>query len=423
MKKTTPQEEVPAQTRTAEEREMEREEREYQLEVADRENIDKIILSNDVKKGGKIRIERKGPLDQAHQYVMTMPADSWKNTDDVYDYLKKMFGGGDYKCMTFRANGQMYKPFQFSIDYRFKGKLDEDEIKRMSETGGVKASDGAMAKIFDLMRTNQQDGLKLTDVISLMDKSSSRNDQTMVMMMTMMMKSMEASQSSNANMITAMATMFASMQSKQGSNGSMEGALIELLKQRSQTPMQETLTMMSQIKEIFGGEKEEKEDDMWSKLGRVAGPLLSGMMGGGAPQTRPAPQVSTDRQPAGAIPQGQPQQPRGLIAMMPVKYRILFELGLSAARRNSDPLLYADVIVDQLDDNSLKVLQETLTPDDWCVKLFGDESTVADIRPWLETLRTALITYEPASSTDPSASATGDQNTTESQPSGPSPDS
>jgi hypothetical protein len=154
--------------------------------------------------------------------------------------------------------------------------------------------------------------------------------------------------------------------------------------------MVETLEMMKSIKEIFDDKPEtEEKDDMWSKIGKIAGPVLAGVMNGGAP--KPA---VTGAAPAAQINPGAAQAvPKGLIYQMPIQFQMMFRMGLAAARKNSDPVLYYDLLIDQMDEAGIKFLQETLTGDDWCAKLFGDETQVADIRPWLDELRQLIITH------------------------------
>jgi len=369
------------------------------LDNVDREKIDEIILSNDVQKGGKIRIERRGPMDQKFYYLCTVPPEGW-NTEDMIERCKLKFGGGDYQCRTFRANGQMYKMFNFSIDPRFKGQLDEEEIKRLAADGGLKSGD-MTTRLLDMVQAPRGDGIKMTEIMGLMDRATGKSDSTMAMMMTMMMKSQETQSQNFTAMITALATMFAG---KGGQDN--QTILMELIKQKQdRPPMSETLEMMRQIKDIFEKEPDDKEETMWEKVGKLLAPVAERMVGfTPAIPGQPQAQVRT------------PPKPQGLVAMMPAEYAVLFKMGLKAARQNSDPALYLDLMVDQMDEQSFQMVKQTLTPDDWCVKLFGDEAQVADIRPWLDELRRLILAYEPDS---PIAAGPGSPDRTPAGPAGP----
>lgn len=377
---------LPDAGHTLEEREAAREEREYQLEIADRDKIDQIVMSGDVRKGGKIRVTRKGPLDQSFQYVCTLPAEEW-DTEQAYEYCKKMYGGGDYKCQTFRANGQMYKPFEFSIDHRFRGKLDDDEIRKLSgEPSSKREENGTlMMELFRTLRQKDEGGLKMGDMMSLVEKATGRSEQTMMLMMTMMTKSMEVAQSNMASMMTVLATALS------GNKGQDNSALLlELIKQKQErTPLNETLELVKQVKDIFDtGKDDEPEDDVFAKIGRIVGPALKGLTQGQTPA--PAEGGNGQAQIAAA------SQPKlgGLYAVLPLHFRMMFDAAFRAAVKNSDPALYAELIYDQIDERGLAILREHLTPDDWCAKLFGDENAVANIRPWLDELRNLLLTDE-----------------------------
>ena len=76
-----------------------------------------------------------------------------------------------------------------------------------------------------------------------------------------------------------------------------------------------------------------------------------------------------------------------------------FQAGLTqlikAGQRGSDPELYSDLIIDQLEEpRHYQVLKAILTDPAWCVKLFGDDQRIAPILPWLEQVRQSLLAYE-----------------------------
>lgn len=347
--------------------------RDLQLENVDTDKIDEIILSGRVQRGGKIRIERRGPLDQEYYYLCTIPATDWGNTEDVFERMKKMFGGGDYTCQAFRADGKIHGKFEFKIDHRFKGQLDENQIRDKSGLTEKNIDD-----LVNKLVPRGPKGADSADLMALVEKNSSKSESFMVLMMTMMQKSAEIQAQQTAAMFNTMAAMFGGKQSQNSEN-----VLIELVRQSSQrTPATETLAMMKQIKDIFdddGPEEKEQESDMM-KIFKIAGPLLGGLM----QSARPAATVSAPQPAAAALPTAQAID---FAAMLPA----LMQKLIGAAERNSDPALYADLILDQLTDDQAKILRGLLTPADWCAKIGIDERSVAHVRPWLEELRKLIL--------------------------------
>ena len=374
------------------------EEREARLDIADREAIDNIVLSSDVGKGGKIRITRKGPLDHTYQYVTTVPADAW-NTESSFEFVKKTYGGGDYKCQTFRANGQLYKPFEFSIDYRIKGSLDEDEIKRLAleQQGQMsRTTTSDMFKMFDMLRDNkpQDTGFKSGDMIKLMEMNSQKSDQMMVMMMTMMNES-------SKNMMGMMQVMMAG-QANKGSG--IDPVILQLLTAKSEkTPILEVLETMKAIKELTSNEKQpEEEKPFWERLAMAAAPaLLGGLTGAGAGAGAPA---AAPTAPAGQLENQTPTEE------MLNNYLVRMFLGkiLTAATENRDPALYADMISETLSPAQLDMLKNVLTQADWAVKLFGQDQRVASCIEWLTELKQLILTDASSEPTTESAGKSGD---------------
>lgn len=360
----------------------EQEAKDIAIENVDREKIDEIILSNDLQKGGKIRLERKGPIDQNYQYICTLPAEQW-DTEKSLEWLKKLYGGGDYQARTFRANGQMYKPFSFSIDYRIKGKLDDDEIRRISGDN-AKGSDSMAAKMLDMIQRPSADGFTGSSMVKMMELTGQRGSEMMTLVMTMMMKSQET-----------MATVLAAALSNRGSG--IDPVMLELLRAKQERPpMMEIVEAIKAIRELSdtnaGKEKEMEPDDMMSKITKligVAAPVLGGMFGGAANGNGAKIPASP------AIEQG--QGPAGAVGMMPVHIRMMIDQLLKAAARGSDPGLYADLIIDNATPAQLEMLKNILTDEKWCGNLWGDEARVASVRPWLENLKQLILSYEPNS--------------------------
>ena len=66
--------------------------------------INEVLSANDLA-GGTIRLYRRGPTDRSFSYLDKMPISEF----DI-DYIKKVYGGGDYQGKTYRSSGQIGKP-------------------------------------------------------------------------------------------------------------------------------------------------------------------------------------------------------------------------------------------------------------------------------------------------------------------------
>lgn len=376
-KRVTSPTDEPSLTDAAEEARIAREVKDDKLDNVDRDAIDSIIMSNDVQKGGKIKVEFRGPTAQNFAHLCYIAPEDWE-TETTIEKFKALYGGGEYQCRTFRANGQMYKMFKFNIDPRFKGSLDMSEREAISNGKPSEVT----SKLIDMLQRPKEDGIKISDFLGMMQKSTDRSSESMVMMMTMMMKSMEVSQQNSVAMMTAMMTMMTGLMGQKPSNDN-QALLIKLIEQKSTaTPMNETLEMMAKIKDLFEKEPEpEKEETMLDRIMKVAAPLLGGLTGQQPQQVPPGPQP------------GQIPPPQRGIDQLPMEYQMMFRMGMNAAEKGSDPTLYYDLIVDNLNAQQIAGLQNLLTPPDWCARLFGNENEVAHIRQWLDDLRDMILTH------------------------------
>lgn len=368
------------------------------LERVDREHIDNIVLSTDVQSGGKIRVTRKGPYDRDFQWVCNIPAEQWK-TDTTFEYLKTMYGGGDYECKTFRANGQMYKPFSFSIDHRYKGRLDEDEIKRLAPDSGGKTVGSDLVRMFELMRQDKpkDDGLKSGDLMRMMEMSANKSDQMMMLMMQLQSKSSE----NMMQMITVMMSAVA------GKSTGIDPVLLEMLKAKTEkTPVLELLEMMKAIKELNAEPKPEPEPEkpFWEKLLTQAAPVLLGSLGGGmTPQPASQPQVAAPQETADPT-----QIDQNTAAMLEnFAVRMFLNKVLVAATENKDPALYADLISEMLSPVQMQTLRQVLTQTDWAVKLFSGDARVQSCMVWLTELKELLLQDVPQPEQSSTATTTG----------------
>ena len=369
-------------TETVNQERSKRKVREMQLDAVDTDKIDEIILSGRVQNGGKVRVERRGPMDQEYYYLCTVPASELTNTESFLERMKKLFGGGDYWCQAFRADGKMHGKFEFKIDHRFNGKLDEDRIR--AQSGLVEKS------VSDFIEKINAPTVKKEDMMALVEKldqnSSGKNDSNM-RMMAMMLKSMEIQSQQNAAMNTAIMNALASALSGKNAINSENVVLEMVRKSTERTPISDVLAMMKQLRELNSAgeddlppEKDEESDMM--KIFKIAGPILASITQG-APRP-PAPAGATVSAPPPTPPQ---LPPDGIASILPLMIAKIIQ----AAERNSDPSLYADLILDQLSPDQTQTLRGLLTPPDWCAKIGLDERMVAHVRPWLEELRGLIL--------------------------------
>lgn len=361
-----------------------------EIEPEDRVDVDKIksVLAAQDISGGYVRLQRKGPVDATFQYLTKVPVEQF----DI-DHIKKTFGGGDYKAQTFRANGQMYKPFEFSIDYRFKGAMDEGTMKSLAsganDTNTALKTWEMVSKITDANKSDDK------MMFRMMEMQSSKSDQMMALLMTQMAKSQEMQTQMMTNMMTAMATIMSSNRPQGGDSFStaLTPILIKMIDSNSsrQGSLTEALEVIKSVKEIVGpGSVEDKEEDMISKIARLgmqAVAMVAQARSGQVPGQQ-VPQI-----PQTSVIADTPQQPNNVTNIDSVQQQVqsfIFML-IHAAERGSDPSLYYDMVVDNLDDNSINQLKLILVQPDWTTKLFENNPRVMACLPWFESLRQLFL--------------------------------
>lgn len=363
---------------------------EDRLDGVDIQKINDIIQSADINKGGFIRVTRKGQFDDKHSYLCKMVPEAF----DI-DTIKKLYGGGDYECKTFRANGQMYKPFNFSIDPRFKGALDEQQIKDLAANGdkgggmnatllsaalankpqpGLDSNPTFMSKLIETLGAKKEDS-NTPLMLGFMQQMQASSQQQMQLMMTSM-------QESNKMMMAMMA-----MKSSSGDDKAMV-MLLEVLKNKAESdPVEKMMGLMKQAKELVAGAPEPKEKTMTEEIVGAAVPALASLFMRGQPLAPLSPtEVITDQPPKPQVSAPQPQPD-----MNTMMIRMFMNQVLDAGVRGSDPALYADMIFDSVSDVQLTDIRKNLTDAAWPVNLFGADPRVTQCRPWLEQLKVMLL--------------------------------
>lgn len=367
-------------------------------DAADENSVNEIeaVLKANELEGGILRLNRRGPTDHSYVYVVKMPV-----KDFDIDYIKKVYGGGDYKAQTWRANGQIYKKFEFSIDGRFTGHIDP---KAALESGGKSSANSAQdaMAIARMMNDNQQKGPDMTQMMTMMQKSSSENMQMMVMMMQ------QSSQQMMAMMQAMGQTMAAAMAKPVGPDNSsaIMPVLIEMIRAGnnkggasagpSLLEQVETLKLLKEIANPSGGkddDDDEKEPSMMERLAKVAVPLLFGgnfqmpvlptASVNNPPQTAAAPQVQVVTQ-VSPDEQQRLSQTNGMMTQL-----------LGAAERDSDPGLYHDLTMESQSIEQLPALKQLLERDDYIQLLYNfDQALLVRAiakKAWFDTLRTQLL--------------------------------
>jgi len=343
-------------------------------DMVDVSKIDAILNSNDVKAGGRVRIERRGPGDTQWQYIMKIPVE-----DFDMDRIKAVYGGGDYSCQTFRSNGQMYKPFRFSVDYRMKGTLDEVSIKLAAP---------------DNQRGDQNNERALVIMQqALAQKSAGNNENSMIAMFGLMAQMQAENQKT---MATIMAAAIG------GRPTGPDPMVMELIKIQAAKPVQDSSSRMAELKELMvlvrelngNPPKEEKpEPSALEKVVNAVGPLLEKLVASRTIQQLPARPVPAVPAPAPVSRPTQDSAQAAREAKAREMANMVLDQIMAAAERNSDPQLVADALCDALDDQALVNLGQVLTDDAWKVKLFDNDERLANHEQWFEELRQLIIQY------------------------------
>lgn len=348
------------------------------------------VLAGLGQDGGSVRLERKGPTDTHFQYICKYPAQEF----DI-DVIKATYGGGSYKCSTFRSNGQIYKPFTFSIDHRLKGSID---VPSSSKDSGF---DGA-SRVIDMasrLGKGNGDSATLPLILKMIDSGNANNSQMMVMMMQMQEQGRQAQQASSDRMIAligALAPVLAPLFSRTPAPDHTAKLLEIVMTNKPQSPvanMQETIELIKAAGELNGGGAS-KDSSLWERIltavSPAAGPLASAIMQRVSPQQTPptniqivpAPQISEAGEPA-----PEPQ----LDMIMALKVMLL-----QAAVKGCDPLPYADVVMDFVGDSGIEPLHSALTQENWRALLFGDETDKTNVEiakhaEWFDKLRQHIL--------------------------------
>lgn len=338
---------------------------------ADLEKIDQILRDNDLT-GGLVMIFRQGRHDLEPFFLASIPTDSFTVEDVV-----QRFGGGRYQFRFKDGRGKMAAFARFSADHRLKGQIDD------TPPAPAPPPPPPVTDSKDMMTL-------LMSMLAQAQGAQQKSSETLIAVVTAAMSRPEPQRvdpwASIGPVLTAISPLVSKAMEQKGPIGSIK----------------EVLDLMKHAKSIGGGD--EREGDGFSGIISAVGSLLAQR----AQAQQPAPMIETNGQPAfaGAAPvtmlpdaaaSGLPTAP-ATSPNMTIEGKILFygkmQLGkLSrAAQRGVDPVSYADVLLNELDDLDpayAYALIDALKAPDWMVRIFGQ--TAVPFQPWFDQLREALL--------------------------------
>lgn len=353
------------------------------LEQAEIEKMRDILLAQELS-GGSIAIKRKGPGEGEFSYCAT-----WSIEDFSIDAIANHFGGGMYKFQALKTNGKFFKQFAASIDPRKKGTLDKTEASDsgLANTIAVRAMD-TLGK--------PQDNSFMVEMLKL---SAGGGDKMMVLMMGVM-------QAQQAQTLEMMKTL----SNQQNKGPDLMPLIVALISRQPEkgASLSEMLDNLKQLRELTGDSP--PEESLVSKIITTAAPLIA-----------PLAQAFMNRGQDQAIQRGHVEQvaPKAAplapqIAEMPQEAiddgtRQLVDLMnrlTLAAKRDSPPELYAELVEEELSPELLAGLKNVLLFPNWFDAITANAPDSSPYVEWFGALREILLTEpEPESEPIPDASA------------------
>lgn len=353
------------------------------------DQIDELLSGHELTQA-KIRIHRRPPNSPKFAYCTTMDASEFD-----LEKIKQLYGGGEYQIVLLDQEGHYVKRRSLTIDPRIRGGLDP-------------RPEGDGTNSLQLLTAASSAGkVGSTDMIDRFLLMQSENSKLMFTMMAESQKSM--------------ATMVAAMMGGKGGGGGLElkdvlALLPALQKGGGGTTPAEMLGVLREMREMIAEEAPEEKGGLLQTLGGLAPGLLSlfqGRMGGPQlltagpevaapiaaiedlpaeeeqPQAHQAPAHVAPTRPQG--PNGQGPGPGQMRRQPPNEMAMTIQLVLAGARKSKDPGLYADLILEQLDQPQAEQLQNILTADNWLELIFGNIPDLEKLRPWFKQLREFIL--------------------------------
>lgn len=338
------------------------------------DQINKILEGAELD-GGKVMILRKRRTDVEHQYVGMMGLPKSFNAEQMLEHLRLTYGGGNYKLKFNRSNGQFFKQASLTINMDELSETEKQELKNktpviVSQTQAAPTDPIALFKAFSEITSPNKGG---------------GESQMMPLIVTMMMEQ----QKSSTTMMTALLTAMMQGNNRKGGDSINERILEIVLTKNGNgdDSFMKTLEHVKMIKELVGnGGDEEKGDDMFDKIAKLAGPVL-GAFTGGRVQVQPQPPL-----PPG--PMQNESQPQNVAPPIPP---MLVGKMIQAAQRNVDPADWVDLALNMLDEGDLENLRLLLVNEDWAERLFSHPAyqpmaqAFLPVKPWFDSFRKELL--------------------------------
>jgi len=254
-------------------------------------------------------------------------------------------------------------------------------------------------------------------MMTMMDRATAQQNSQMMMMMNMM------NETSKQN-IAMMGGMFTALSAAMGKpapdpSASMMPLLIEMVKSSANTKggdIQQVISAVRDLSALAKGEpapKEEKEDDMFDKVLKYGGPIVTALLtktplqmpGAVASQPIPpgGPIIDMNNPQVAQVPSSAPSTPAQTEMLQ--KVNLYMEVLIGAAEKRSDPATYAELVSDMLTDEHFNVLIAELNSPDWFAKLASGNPRIIAQQAWFTGLRQELLAMvnddEPATTPEP----------------------
>jgi len=345
-------------------------------EAEELQAIERIMRENDLS-GGQVMIFRRGRTDPAPLYLASMPAEQFS-----VDEVSRLYGGGRYDFKFKDSRSKIRAQTRFGIDFRIKGEIDAPPTAPTPAPAVADNKDLTQLMFTMLQQSNQ-------NMVAIVTAALGRRDEPR-----------PDPWASLAPLITAAAPLLSKMVENKGPMGSIK----------------EVLEVIRHAKKL--GDGKDDDDSAFSGILSAFGNLLSQRAGAMAapPPTQPMisgagttsinlPQVMMGQKsediPASTAPpapEPTPMTPTDLVRQFARAQLPQFQ---RAAQRGTDPVSYADVLLDNLEDQAPQFVEPLLLMlrgPTWCQDVFG--SHPLPYQPWFDGLRAALIDEEEEHKTD-----------------------
>lgn len=262
-----------------------------------------------------------GGGNSPEEFCTRIPADKF-DYGQLLDYLARTYGGGEYRVRMY-AKGRIVSNQLIPIAMA---------LKTDNKSGGDAA--GILATVLDRMEAN--------------------NQRMMQMMQSAISSKVEPTQT-RADILNEML-----MYKQMFSDNKPSAGLGQL---------HESISLLKELGIKVGGKDDDDDSESFtSMLGKVA-PLIVQAAQQPIPQRRPNPQ---------------PPQTRTPEMLLNMKIKMGLKPFLNAAAKNSEPAIYAEMLLDQLD---IAVIESHILPSNSVDKLGAIEPAVLQFRSWFELMK------------------------------------